>query len=298
MADGPTCSFPGCGRKRIARGLCHGHYKQLTVYKTGLRPLHPRWKGAICSVSGCGRPVRCRGYCNYHHKAALAGAEMKLPENSMSVTKFERGMQVCTKCKRALPRDSFWADKRIARGTQPRCKDCMGARYKGWVKKNPDARKKTTREWFGRNKDKTSMWHREYRAANKDRLNAASRAYLKRRRETDPAFRAKASLRARLIQALNGATKSVKTMELVGCTLPELKAHLESLFTPGMSWDNYGRWNIDHIMPCAMFDLLDPKQQRECFHYTNLQPLWARDNVRKSDKSPEEWAKISGGSAR
>jgi hypothetical protein len=248
-----------------------------------------------------------------------------LVKSSLSTTKFKDGLQVCTNCKRALPRDSFWADKRVVRGTVPQCKECMGARYKGWAKKNPEVRKKTTREWFDRNKAKTKARNRKYYEANKERLAKHNKkyreenreaiserrcaryqqnreviiakvgAYTKRRRKEDPVFRARANLRTRLTEVLRGRRKVAKTMELVGCTLAELKAHLELLFAPGMSWDNYGQWHIDHIMPCAMFDLLDPAQQRECFHYTNLQPLWAKDNIRKSDRSPEEWARISEG---
>ena len=73
-------------------------------------------------------------------------------------------------------------------------------------------------------------------------------------------------------------------MELTGCTLEELKEHLASKFTEGMTFENYGKWHIDHILPCASFDLLLPEEQPKCFHYTNLQPLWAIDNMKKGAK--------------
>ena len=81
-------------------------------------------------------------------------------------------------------------------------------------------------------------------------------------------------------------------LELIGCTSDKMKAHLEAQFSPGMTWDNYGHpnggytagWHIDHIIPCAAFDLTDPVEQKQCFHYTNLQPLWAEDNLKKGDR--------------
>ena len=73
---------------------------------------------------------------------------------------------------------------------------------------------------------------------------------------------------------------------IIGCTLEQLKKHLENQFTAGMTWKNYGRngWHIDHIKPCTSFDLTDPKQQRKCFHYSNLQPLWAAENISKGNR--------------
>ena len=92
-------------------------------------------------------------------------------------------------------------------------------------------------------------------------------------------------LRVRVINALKGkgAAKAANTMELIGCTVPELMAHLETQFTEGMTWENQGDWHIDHIRPCASFDLTVPEQQRQCFHWSNLQPLWANDNLAKAD---------------
>ena len=78
--------------------------------------------------------------------------------------------------------------------------------------------------------------------------------------------------------------KSKKTQELIGCTIEQLWIHLESKFQKGMTKENYGLWHVDHVRPCASFDLTDPKQQAICFHYTNLQPLWAIDNLKKGAK--------------
>jgi len=92
--------------------------------------------------------------------------------------------------------------------------------------------------------------------------------------------------RRRINKALRGISKSKKTLEILGCSFNELVDHLESQFQVGMNWDNYGYrgWHVDHIKPCASFDLSDPSQQEECFHYTNLQPLWAEDNLKKRNK--------------
>jgi len=82
----------------------------------------------------------------------------------------------------------------------------------------------------------------------------------------------------------SGTFKSDKTMNLVGCSVAELMAHIQKQFKPGMAWNNRHLWEIDHIRPCSSFDLLDPEQQRQCFRFTNLQPLWKPENRIKSDK--------------
>lgn len=91
-------------------------------------------------------------------------------------------------------------------------------------------------------------------------------------------------MRRRLLDAIKGNPKLSTTLNLVGCDIDYLKEYLEKLFLPNMSWDNYGKWHIDHIIPCNSFDLSDIEQQKKCFHYTNLQPLWAKDNLKKGSK--------------
>jgi hypothetical protein len=121
------------------------------------------------------------------------------------------------------------------------------------------------------------------------RANAeAIKARVAERRRTNPSVRQSMrlvdNLRRRLNKALRGISKSARTLALLGCTLDELRSHLEAQFKPGMTWENYGYrgWHVDHIRPCSNFDLSDPEQQRQCFHFTNLQPLWAELNLKKA----------------
>ncbi len=105
----------------------------------------------------------------------------------------------------------------------------------------------------------------------------------KERRKNDTRFKILGNLRTRLYNAIKGNVKSEPTLKLLGCTVEYLVSHLENQFAEGMNWDNYGEWHVDHITPCASFDLSDPEQQKRCFHYSNLQPLWAEENLLKSD---------------
>lgn len=102
----------------------------------------------------------------------------------------------------------------------------------------------------------------------------------------DPKVRMSALLRGRLYRLLkrNGAHKSASMITLLGCSLESFKIYIESLFSPGMTWENQGTWHLDHIIPCALFDLTKPEHQKACFHFSNIQPLWELDNMRKGMK--------------
>ena len=127
-------------------------------------------------------------------------------------------------------------------------------------------------------KEQKSQWKK----ANRAQENRKRRE----RRAKDPVYRLSLVLRCRISNVLRGkGKKAEKSITLLGCSVAWLLAHLEKQFTPGMSWDNYGSgWHIDHIRPCASFDLSATDQQKQCFHYTNLQPLWAKDNLSKGAK--------------
>ena len=100
----------------------------------------------------------------------------------------------------------------------------------------------------------------------------------------NPAARIAANLRSRMRKLLKGKVKSAKALELLGCSAEEWKVHLEQQFSDGMNWDNYGDWEIDHIKPCASFNLELEEEQKACFHYSNTQPLWQPDNASKGCK--------------
>jgi len=121
----------------------------------------------------------------------------------------------------------------------------------------------------------------KFRKNNKLHINRYNRIYDKNRKEKDPLYKLLKNLRTRVWFALKKNQKSDTTMKLTGCTLEELKKHLESKFEDGMDWNNYGVWHVDHIIPCANFDLSNPGQQQICFHYTNLQPMWGEKNMQK-----------------
>ncbi len=120
----------------------------------------------------------------------------------------------------------------------------------------------------------------------KYRVSGRSKYVRKIRYKNDPKYAMLCRLRTRLAKVLKrkGIRKSKSTMELCGCSLDELKAHLEKQFVENMSWENRSSWHIDHIRPCASFDLTEIEQQKQCFHFTNLQPLFAAENFKKGAK--------------
>jgi len=157
---------------------------------------------------------------------------------------------------------------------------------KEYRKQNPEVHKAATRRYREKFPEKHVALNGAYQRRNRDKIQA----YRKNKRQKYPAFAIRANLASRLAMAIRNAVgnKSAGTMELVGCSIEHLMGYLEHKFTPGMTWDNYGLgqecWHCDHIRPCAAFDLTKPEQQRACFHFTNLQPLWQPDNFRKGAK--------------
>jgi len=209
-------------------------------------------------------------------------------------------MKVCTKCKieKQFSEFQFRKDTNKYRN---QCKECRDEQKKKrgriYREKYSDREAKRHKKYNKLNKDKISEYMHEYYVKNSKKINIRNSKYksshrkeinqrLKYKRQTDIKFKILSSLRHRLNMSVINNYKSAPTKELLGCTVEFLKKHLETQFTDNMNWNNYSYygWHIDHIKPCASFDLSKDLEQRKCFHYTNLQPLWAKDNLEKGAK--------------
>jgi len=136
------------------------------------------------------------------------------------------------------------------------------------------------------NKEKISKRKKEYRRKNIDKIRARMRKYTREKRASDLQFRLASILRSRINKVTKGQCKAGSAVRDLGCSIKEFKNYIEEQFQSGMTWENYGKWHIDHIKPLSIFDLTDRGQFLEACNYKNLQPMWANDNIRKSNNWP------------
>lgn len=154
--------------------------------------------------------------------------------------------------------------------------------------------KAALKRYYSKHREALREWNRLYHIRNRAHRNANGKRWkeanwqhvLAKRRErfrTNIQYAIGSRLRNSLLKAVVRfkTQKVAPTFALLGCSIAEFLKHLESKFLPGMTWENRGKWELDHVRPVASFDLTDPEQQRACFHYTNIQPLWEEDNLRK-----------------
>ncbi len=212
------------------------------------------------------------------------------------------GMKKCTKCQQIKKLDLFHKEKSAKSGRQNKCKPC---RKEQSQKRNstPEAKAKNkiNKQKIYADEERLQKAHRQSREYNK-RPNVRNKKCedARKRRIEDQEFRLKGILRCRFRKALKaaGTPKIDKALDILGCTPEQAWLHLESTFskTPCpitgemMTRENHGRiWHIDHKQPCDSFDLTDPEQQKICFHWTNLQALFVKENLKKSNRS--DWVR-------
>lgn len=235
--------------------------------------------------------------------------------------------KICTKCDKDLTLDMFSSYGVKRAGLLSDCKACERKYRRKYYEENKDKYKEASHKYYEENKDRIKQqrhgyyeknkesfmfrayrwnkehkgeskeYHKTYYKENKSKIKEQSKAnhggdYYTNKWKTDINYRLSQLLRSRIRYALKGKAKSRTTMELLGCSIEDLKAWLEDWFKEqennGMFWDNYGKgegkWNVDHIIPCSKFELQYSEEQEICFHFTNLQPLWAHDNISKGNR--------------
>jgi hypothetical protein len=144
--------------------------------------------------------------------------------------------------------------------------------------------KDTTKLWKEKNKEKIVAYNKIYGQKNRNKLNKKACETNKIRRKNDSTFALMRRERVRVYDVLKGIRKAAKTETLLGCSYDFFRGYIEGKFVENMGWHNMGEWHIDHIQPLCSFDLNDVEQQKQAFHYTNQQPLWAMDNLKKGAK--------------
>jgi len=193
--------------------------------------------------------------------------------------------KLCRKCDSIKPITDFPRAGTLSGGRvcyRNECKVCNREDQKARYHKNPEKHLQRLKEYRRNFTEEQKQARREY---------ALKLHHLKY--ESCPQYALRHRYRSNVHMSLTRAEaskhKHKHTIELLGCTFEKFRDYIESLFVAGMSWDNRDEWHLDHIHPVASFDLTDPKQVEECFHYTNMQPLWADLNLHKRDTMPEVW---------
>lgn len=212
-------------------------------------------------------------------------------------------MKKCGSCKIEKPLDNFGKLKSSPDGYRTTCRECRKVHSKNyrennkeklkeaqkkWVEQNPDKSKELKRasakKRYTKNPEKYRKKQKNWRTNNREKFNAQMNQYQLKRRKKDPIFKMKQIIRSR-INRFHSSDK--RTEQILGCSYDFFKSYIEEKFVDGMNWDNQGEWHYDHIKPISL-----AKTEEEVLllsHYTNFQPLWAKDNLKKSNKILTEY---------
>lgn len=222
---------------------------------------------------------------------------MKKQENDIEQKK------TCKKCQMLKTLNQFGKNKKCKDRLDIYCKTCIKTKnnlnkeyLKNWKAQNPhkveqgwrkfqktDKSKIYQKTYLKNNKEKDLKYKRKYRLDNLEERRRYEREWRKEKLKNDIVFKLKDSLRNQFYNALKNGKKFESILNIIGCSIEELKQHLEQQFKPEMTWENHGIiWEIDHIKQIYSFDLNILEQQKQCFHYINLQPLFKTTEIAKS----------------
>lgn len=255
-----------------------------------------------------GRVSKCKECVRIYNKQYQARA------NELSLTRYHRLQEpkkaqkaidlasrlaketkACPRCGTDKHKSEFANDKNRIDGLRVYCRVCSSSANKKYRQENPDAASASTKNWAIKNPEKvrakSKKWaleNRERKIANAKSWREMNRQYLREywsQRRCQPEHRIAHSMSVRLYSLITDK-KNTRTEDLIGYKKEELLLHLERQFLDGMSWENYGQWHVDHIVPVSAFNIRsknDIEEIRACWALSNLRPLWASDNIRKSN---------------
>lgn len=197
-------------------------------------------------------------------------------------------MKACRVCHVVKQLSEFYSRKESPDKRRTDCKVCNNAKKRKWELSHPDQNRATKlagqRRRFAADPEKVRCYHRSRQSL----VQHKKTAYMRERRRSDENFRLASVLRAKLSSNLVGRVNSRGMFELLGCSMDYFRKYIERKFQAGMSWARYGNrlgcWSLDHRQPLSRFDLTDKEQLLWAFHYSNIQPMWAKENAMKSNK--------------
>ena len=190
-------------------------------------------------------------------------------------------MKKCNKCLLDKNADDFGIKKEKINGT---CKSCVNEYSRNYKKKNKEKVRASNNKYNNKNREKVREWNRKHFENNKERVRERARNNYKKYRES-PEIVLIQACRNRINKLISRNSKSLKSIDLIGCSILSLRQWLEFQFVCNMNWENYGSyWHIDHVKPCSLFDLSKSEEQQKCFSWKNLRPCIANENIKKGNK--------------
>lgn len=208
----------------------------------------------------------------------------KLCELVFSSEKFRKGSWKCKDCENKARKERYY-----------KTREQTLIKNKQKYEQNKEKCIERSKLYYEKNRDKVNEKNKLYQQNNKEKINSYRNQYFKNRKATDPIFKFQIYYKTRLYKALKktNTKKSKHSFELLDCSIDKLKAWFEYNFDENMTWENQGTyWHIDHIKPCASYDLKNENEIIECFKWTNLRPCEKKENIIKNDNIDEELIKI------
>ena len=209
----------------------------------------------LCLLPNCSASLHLKLYCRTHYKEFVLSIE-KRDKNGLYVIE-------CKHC------NSVFSSKNRRLYCDQKCNN------KAHLKRHPEREKARAKKYREANIEKIKDCSKEWRLKNKQKIKEY---------QSIPNNRIANNIRSRISRAVKRGLKCGSAIDSLGCSIEQLKLHLQSNFVNGMTWDNYGEWHIDHIVPLISFDLSNLEHFKVACHYTNLQPLWAKDNISKGGR--------------